>query len=84
MYGQPRVVIMPTPNHLGYVEAFPIPMNAQVWRDHRAPDLHITPESSQSLTPDTIHECGPLAGHAAETWNIHPLHLAVSFKQLAR
>jgi hypothetical protein len=89
MYGQPRVLMMVVPNEpapVAYVEACPVPVNAELWRDHQGPDLPNSPGESQSITstistPSDIQASGALAGHATETWDVHPLHLALSFKQ---
>jgi hypothetical protein len=90
MYGKPRVLMVVLTHDqkpVSYIEARPVPVDAEMWRDHRHPNLEITPDAAQSFTspvdgPDDIIAGGVLAGYAAASWeDVHPLHLAVSFKQ---
>jgi hypothetical protein len=85
MYRTPRVIMIVLEGEserVSAIQASPVPVGAEVWRD-RQPDPGEDTQflSTPVITPGDIVAGGVLAGYAAETWGTHPLHLAVSFKQ---
>jgi len=87
LYGRPRVVLLGMAG-VSRIDASPPPVGAPIWDDQRQPQDPVGPEDAQVLSSpitngESVRAGGTLAGFAARTWNVDPLHLAVSFKELA-
>ncbi|MET0235024.1 MAG: hypothetical protein ABW224_10335 [Kibdelosporangium sp.] len=87
MYGSPTVlmvVLAADQQQVTHIEATPVPANAQIWENYLDPAQRNSQSMNKTITkPEDFVICGELAGFATEVWDVHPLHLALSFKQMA-